>query len=270
MNNNNRYRFFIAVILLSCCLFNACSTVPIGKDTVLDLPHVHKLEMLWVKPGSFIMGLHSIEIFPGGTEEAQHQVTLPNGYWLGKTEVTQGQWESVMGSNPSKFKASGSNAPVEMVSWEDIDLFCKKLTERERSAGRLPAGYEYRLPTETEWEYACRAGTTGPYAGELDGMAWYRENSHQKTHSVGQKLANAWGFYDMHGNVSEWCSDLYSDDPSSNIQAPSGPSSGSVRVVRGGDWSGNAWDCRSTVRDGDIPGDRRDMIGFRLALSPVR
>ena len=119
-----------------------------------------------------------------------------------------------MGSNPSRFK--GSNLPVEQVSWNDAMVFCRKFTERERAAGRLPKGYVYTLPTEAQWEYARRAGTTGAYAGDLNAMGWHSGNAGKKTHSASQKQPNAWGLYDMHGNVWEWCSDWYGDYPSGN------------------------------------------------------
>ncbi len=155
---------------------------------------------------------------------------------------------------------------MEQVSWSDAMEFCAKVTERERNAGRLTGGYAYTLPTEAQWEYACRAGSTEAYAGDLDAMAWYDGNSGNKTHPVGAKQANAWGFHDMHGNVWEWCSDWYGDyelsidDPS--ITDPTGPSRGSNRVRRGGSWDRIASYCRSAVRYW--------YLGFRLCLAPVR
>jgi len=193
------------------------------------------------------------------------------GYWLGKTELTQGQWEALMGSNPANLKNAGRDAPVEQVSWDDAMQFCRKLTERERQAGRLPEGYEYTLPTEAQWEYACRAGTTGDYAGNLDAMAWYNQNSGNTAHPVAQKQPNAWGLYDMHGNVWEWCRDWKADYPGGSVRDPTGPSSGSSRVSRGGSWyaDADAGLCRSAVRLGDGPGLRDFSQGFRFALSSV-
>ena len=174
-----------------------------------------------------------------------------------------------MGNNPSSFKSSGKGAPVEQVSWDDAIEFCQKLTERERRAGRLPEGYKYTLPTEAQWEYACRAGTTGPYAGELGRMAWYGNNSGSKTHPAGQKAPNAWGLYDMHGNVREWCYDWYGDYPDGSVRDPPGTSSGSHRVDRGGGWNSFARNCRSAGRLRGAPSLRNDSLGFRLALGIV-
>jgi formylglycine-generating enzyme required for sulfatase activity len=134
----------------------------------------------------------------------------------------------------------------------------------------LPEGYEYTLPTEAQWEYACRAGTTGLYAGSgnLDAMGWFTGNSGNQTHPVAQKQANAWGLYDMHGNVWEWCRDWYSHYPGGSVRDPTGPSSGSVRVDRGGGWSSVPRRCRSAFRLGNVPGVRYLNLGFRLALAP--
>ncbi len=154
--------------------------------------------------------------------------------------------------------------------------FCKQMTERERAAGRLPEGVAFALPTEAQWEYACRAGTTGPYAGDLDAMAWYRKNSATndyadgQTHLVGQKQPNGWGLYDMHGNVMEWCADWYGNYPGGEVTDPTGPTFGSGRVLRGGDWFLNAANCRSAGRRRIDAGERSFYFGFRLALSAVK
>jgi formylglycine-generating enzyme required for sulfatase activity len=229
------------------------------------------LEMACIGPGMFTMGSPALESGRSRDEGPQTQVTLTKGYWLGKTEVTQAQWEALMGSNPSGIK--GSDRPVEQVSWDDAMEFCRRLTERERSAGRLPEGYAYTLPTEAQWEYACRAGTIGQYGGDgnLDDMGWYEHNSGGKTHPVGQKRANAWGLHDMHGNVWEWCLDWYGDYPGGSVCDPTGPDSGPGRVLRGGGWLDAAGFCRSAFRYWRDPGDRFGILGFRLALSsPVR
>jgi formylglycine-generating enzyme required for sulfatase activity len=222
--------------------------------TIPDL----NLAMVPISPGTFTMG-------DGGDA---HQVILTQNYWLGKTEVTQREWQSVMGNNPSSFK--GDDLPVESVSWDDAMAFCRKLTERERAAGRLPEDYVYTLPTEAQWEYACRSGTKGDYAGNLNAMAWYDQNSGNTTHPVGQKQANAWGLSDMHGNVWEWCADWYGNYPGGSVTDPTGPASGSFRVIRGGSWGYAAEGCRSASRGWDGPVYRNYNLGFRLALSAVR
>ena len=171
-----------------------------------------------------------------------------------------------MGNNLSYFK--GDDRPVEEVSWDDAMAFCRKLTERERAAFRLPEGYAYTLPTEAQWEYACRAGTTGDYAGNLDSMGWYDQNSRRTTHPVGQKQANAWGLFDMHGNVWEWCADWYGNYPGGSVTDPTGVPSGSDRVYRGGGWNDTASASHSAYRNGSEPGRREIFRGFRLALAP--
>jgi formylglycine-generating enzyme required for sulfatase activity len=175
--------------------------------TIADL----SMEMLWVEPGTFEMGSQTTEA-GRGNNETPYTVTLTSGFYLGKHEVTQTQWEKVMGSNPNKFK--GADRPVEEVSWNDVTSFCEKLTELESEAGRLPAGMTYQLPTEAEWEYACRAGTTTAFSfgDELTAKdANYAHDGYgtglQRTSNVGEYAANPWGFHDMHGNVWEWCAD---------------------------------------------------------------
>ena len=220
-----------------------------------------------------------VGMFTMGEGDDAHEVTLTVPFKMGVHEVTQAQYEQVMGSNPSRYK--GSDHPVEEVSWDDAVEFCRRLSAlpAEKSAGNV-----YRLPTEAEWEYACRAGTTTKYSfgddeSELGDYAWYGVNS-DNTHPVGGKLPNAWGLYDMHGNVWEWCQDWYDDYPSGAVTDPTGPASGSSRVYRGGGWESTAADCRSGVRDGfprrSKPGfspprikvDGIYGVGFRVALSP--
>ncbi len=207
----------------------------------------------WCPAGTFTMGSPEDEK-DRDSDETQHKVTLTKGFWMLETEVTQKQWKAVMGSLPDcGFK--GDNLPVECVSWNDCQEFCKKCTQ---------LGLPVQLPTEAQWEYACRAGSTGAYAGNLDEMAWYSSNSGSTTHPVGTKKANAWGLYDMHGNVWEWCQDWYGDYPSGSVTDPTGPSSGSDRVRRGGSWGHNARLCRSALRNSYDPGNRYDHLGFRL------
>ena len=237
-----------------------------------------KLEMVKIKAGTFTMGSPAGEL-GRDSEETQHKVTLTQDYWMGKFEVTQAQWQAVMGNNPSRFK--GDNRPVEQVSWNDAKEFCNKLNEKY--AGKLPAGYKFDLPTEAQWEYACRAGTTTPfsygYASDLkkmnfDGNYPYGGGSkgvyREKTVDVKSlRYCNAWGVYNMHGNVREWCRD-WSGSYTGDATDPVGPSSGSYRVARGGGWSDYAKWCRSAYRNGYSPGYRCNFIGFRLALVPVQ
>jgi len=222
---------------------------------------------VWIQPGTFLMGS------PSGEEgrsngELQHTVTLSQGFWLSDHEVTQSEYLSVMGSNPSFFTGD-LNRPVETVSWDNAVRYCQKLTERERAAGLITAQEAYRLPTEAEWEYAARAGTTGARHGELDAIAWWLGNSGSQTRPVKQKAPNAWGLYDMIGNVWEWCSDWYGAYPIGSVTDPIGPGSGNDRVDRGGGWGSGAERVRSAYRDGDDPGTRK-TLGFRPALSLVR
>ena len=233
---------------------------PVHKQThTITLPGGATMEMIYVAPGTFTMGSLSTE--EGRPDnESPHRVTLTKGFWLGKYEVTQEQWQSVMGTNPSHFK--GKKHPIESVSWEDCRLFIQRVN------ATLNCGA--RLPTEAEWEYACRAGTTGAYGGngDLNDMGWYGANSGGETHCVGQKQANAWGFHDMHGNVAEWCNDWYGYSYGGDTTDPKGPASASCRVVRGGSWFYIASCCRSAIRFGNCqPGLRSQMEGFRLCCS---
>jgi formylglycine-generating enzyme required for sulfatase activity len=213
------------------------------------------MEMLWVKPGTFIRD--------------SQLVTLTEGFHLGKHEVTQSQWEKVMGSNPSYFK--GADRPVEKVSWTDVTSFCAKLTASEQVAGRLPAGMTYKLPTEAQWEYACRAGTKTAYAfgnSLTEKDANFDENVDETT-DVGKYPANPWGFYDMHGNVWEWTADWYEKFTSRAVSDPVGPADGSNRVLRGGSWGITASDARSAYRFRYGPAISNLNLGFRLSLRPA-
>jgi len=236
---------------------------------VVTLPELG-LEMRPVAAGSFLMGSPESERERESSEGPQTRVTLTEDFWLGKTEVTQGQYELLMGANPSKFKAAGRQAPVENVTWTEAMEFCRRLTDRERAAGRLPDGYAYTLPTEAQWEYACRAGTTSAYAGDVEAMAWHEDNARKTTHPVAQKSANAWGFYDLHGNVAEWCADFFEDKlPGGSVSDYAGPATGSRRSFRGGSWDHSPTECRSAWRVRNSPNSREDYLGFRVALRPV-
>jgi formylglycine-generating enzyme required for sulfatase activity len=248
------------------------------------------LVMRGIPAGVFIMGSPTTEP-KRGDDEIEHYVTISKPFYLGMTEVTQGQWEKLMGDNPSSFRAHdryNDSAPVETVSWEDAMAFCLKLTEHERASGALPKGYIYTLPTEAQWEYACRAGTTTPFntgnnltteQANYDGnhpyvgkaKRWERGKYREETVYVKSFVPNAWGLYDMHGNVWEWCLDWYGAYPTAAVVDPKGPSSGNNRVLRGGGWfSGGARYCRSANRFGRFaPSTRFNAVGFRLALVPV-
>jgi formylglycine-generating enzyme required for sulfatase activity len=249
------------------------------KAVSLPLSGDVSLELLPIPAGSFMMGSSADE--PGRRkDETQHEVIISKPYWMGKHEVTQAQWEAVMGNNPSQFK--GAKLPVENVSWKEAMAFCKKLTRQERAAGRLPEGYRYTLPTEAEWEYACRAGTTTPFntgnnltteQGNYAGIFPYNGNAkgkyRERTTEVGSFPANAFGLYDMHGNVGEWCRDWYGDYPTGSVTDPTGARIGVKCIVRGGDWVSDARLSRSAHRSRTKPYDCAIYRGFRVALSSV-
>jgi formylglycine-generating enzyme required for sulfatase activity len=208
--------------------------------------------------------------------ETQHKVTLTKGFWMAETEVTQEMWQAVMGDNPSYFQGTRAGGvsplklPVEKVSWDDCQTFVKKFNEKINEAGaKVPAslnGFVASLPTEAQWEYACRAGTNTPYgSGKSLNDIWYFSNSVDKTHPVGTKTANVWGLYDMHGNVWEWCSDLYGDY-NGDATDPTGAATGAYRVNRGGAWNSAETRCRSAYRSSDSPGNRNGSLGFRLSF----
>lgn len=257
------------------------------------------LDLRWVEPGHFHMGSPLDETGRWRDEGPSHEVNLPVGFWLGVVPVTQQQYSQIMEVNPSFFQGAGGHAPVESVDWLEAQAFCLRLREKEPP----PAGFEYRLPTEAEWEYACRAGTqaalfSGPLtvqgtycASELDAIAWYGGNSgvdypggvdssswfekqfeHRTagTHPVAQKEPNPWGFYDMLGNVWEWCLDgkrVYRQEPA---EQPLGPLENVPRVIRGGSWEDRPGDCRCATRFAAGEKHRYPYLGFRLAMAPVR
>ena len=258
-------RILVAVSLLVCC------TVGYGQEK--EITNSIGMKLVLIPKGTFMMGS------PGGEQgryesEVQHEVTLTKDFYLGVTELTQAQYEKVIGKNPSHFRGnkvqgdSGSH-PVEQVSNNDAVEFCRRLSElpEEKKAGRV-----YRLPTEAEWEYACRAGSKSAYSfghgsNSLGDYAWYEENSNAQTHSVGQKKPNAWGLYDMHGNVWEWCSDWHSKYSKEAVIDPAGPKTGKDRLCRGGSWYYAAAFCRSAIRSRGLPTDKDFNNGFRVALS---
>lgn len=240
---------------------------------------------VFIPPGTFRMGSPTNEVDRLDWEGPQTDVIISRGFWIGKYEVTQGEYLAVMENNPSFFQGmrygTDLNRPVENVSWHDAIKYCANLTERERLAGRVPANSVYRLPTEAEWEYACRAWTSArfnygddPDYRNLTNYAWYQDNSGGQTHPVGQKLPNAWGLFDMHGNVWEWCEDRWGDNlPGGVVLDPKGPGSGEFRVFRGGSWRGrDQWPyarrCRSALRYRFYSELRSETLGFRVVLAP--
>ena len=246
------------------------------------------IEMLLVPPGKFIMGMSPGDTQAENNEKPAHEVTLTQPFYLGRTEVTQAQWMKVAGNNPSHFhsgrdrdsmikklmnegltkseaeaktakeSADIDSFPVESVSWNDCQQFCAKTN--------------LRLPTEAEWEYACRADVRKPTYGDLDDIAWFDKNSSGKTHMVGKKIPNALGFYDMLGNVFEWCSDIYGakyyKSCEDGVVDPKGVLEGSDRVLRGGSWTYYSNGCRSSNRCYPGPVNRDNSLGFRVARTP--
>tara|TARA_R110002096_G_scaffold4501_25_gene21211 strand:- start:10122 stop:11564 length:1443 start_codon:yes stop_codon:yes gene_type:complete len=221
-----------------CPVVRAAMKLPF--EQIFDLGNGVQMPFCYIPAGSF--------------EREGFTVTLTKDFWMAKYPVNQGEWTAIMGSNPSHFKDGGDRAPVEQVSWNEAQEFCAKFEG-------------LRLPTEAEWEYACRAGTTGDYNVEgasLDELGWYFENSGKTTHPVGEKKPNAWGLYDMHGNVWEWCEDWYGECPKQDVSVPTGPKEqAKFRGFRGGCWAFDASNCRSASRDWNVPGIWGSHLGFR-------
>jgi len=227
-------------------------------------------KFVWIPGGTFKMGSPDTE-FGRDSDETQHTVQLNPGFWILDHEVTQAEYQAVMGNNPSGF--TGANLPVEMVTWADAVDFCKKLTDRDRKAGWILASQRYRLPTEAEWEYAARGKTTGSIYGAVDSVAWWDANSGFQTHPVRTKAPNAWGLYDMMGNVQEWCADWYGPYYPEALDGvlfefnPKGPASGPGRVSRGGSWNTRQNSMRSASRNFYGGAHRFIDLGFRPVLS---
>jgi formylglycine-generating enzyme required for sulfatase activity len=237
-----------------------------------------KTTLVWIPPGLFTMGSPRDEKNRHDDED-QVEVLLTEGFWLGQHEVTQSEWQRVMQTTPwggQSHVKEGANYPATYVSYDDATTFCEKLTERERAAGHLPSGWHYALPTEAQWEYACRAGAKSRYSfgdddSKLGDYAWIFKNDRgpddQYSQAVGQKKANPWGLVDMHGNVWEWCRDWYENKLSGGLD-PQGPLRGSDRVFRGGSWDQSAWICRSAMRNETRPNHSSYDLGFRVAAVP--
>lgn len=254
-----------------------------AREITLRLPGFVPLQLIKVPAGSFVMGSAGDEYRRQPHEGPQVEVTITRPFWLGRFEITQAQWMSVMIDNPSEFTRSGPLAPVDSVSWYDAMEFCRRLTESALNAGTLPEGWVFTLPTEAQWEYAARAGTQTPFAfgdslgyrqANIDGHFPYgdaaRGEFRQRTLPVGSFSPNAWGFYDMHGNVREWCYDWYQDSYAPvPVTDPRGPLRGSFRINRGGSWLHDAHQSRSAHRMQRTPSFRLNFIGFRIALAYV-
>jgi formylglycine-generating enzyme required for sulfatase activity len=250
----------VCLSLLTLFLFGGAVAVHAAEKTYTNSIG---MEFVLIPAGDFLMGSDK------SSETPQHRVSISKSFYMGKYEVTQAQWETVMGRRRNLSEFKGRTNPVEQVSWGDIKRFIWHLNKQE-------GHNRYRLPTEAEWEYAARAGSNSTYffgdsRESLGRYAWYSNNSERTTHPVGQKEANAWGLYDIYGNVEEWVQDWYGEYSASSVTDPRGPSSGSYRVVRGGDWSSIATDCRSSSRSFSRRavqrGEHFDVWGFRLALS---
>ena len=323
-----RNTFILGLLLMSTCVStNAGNPSPgpvAGHSWRVPLSAQAALHLVWIPPGTFTQGSPAAEPGRRPDESPQTQVILTKGFWLGKTFVTIGQWKAVMGldvrgqlikaihddtlyelggkqqmlrdlmhwsreADPATYLGNeDDDLPMYFVSWNDALEFARKLTGRERVAGRLPAGYEFNLPTEAQWEYACRAGTSGAtYAGPhdpsvLDQIAWYDQNSatgysgrrlgptHSGPRAVGQKKPNAWGLHDMYGNIWQWCYDWYGPYPGGSVTDPTGPVSGSARVNRGGSFGSGANSERSAGRAANPQPEASAYRGFRIALRPVR
>ena len=240
------------------------------KDPPKNLTNSLGMKFVWIPPGNFVMGSPKEEK-ERNANEIQHMVKLTKGFYMSIYTVTQEQWQAVLGNNPSGFKGE-KNLPVEMVSWDDCQEFIKKLREKDKKP--------YRLPTEAEWEYCCRAGTTTPFFfGETISTEQANYNGdfiygtgkkgvyRKKTMPVGSFSANAFGLFGMHGNVWQWCQDWYGEYPQKDVVDPQGPDAGQYRVLRGGSWLNYPVHCRSAFRHGYVPGHRNSSLGFRLCFS---
>lgn len=259
----SHHKLWLSALLLGVSgLAIGCGGSP-APALSLNLGQGVSMQLVLIQPGKFMMGSAAEEMGSYPDESPQHAVTISRPFYIGVYEVTQEQYQAVMGENPSAFQ--GKSNPVEQVSWEDATEFCRKLSQK--------TGHAVRLPTEAQWEYACRAGTNtrfyygdDPDYADLADHAWYARNSHQ-THPVGQKSPNPWGLYDMIGNVWEWCSDWYAKTyPAGDAVDPTGPASGTDRVLRGGCWGIAKQGCRCARRARFQSNTRLDVCGFRVAV----
>jgi formylglycine-generating enzyme required for sulfatase activity len=293
-------RLFVCILAATCCLpagqSSSCepdkAATPAADSMIGKQPgqgrddNGLKMKLVWCPPGEFTMGSPKSEANRVDWED-QVEVTLTNGFWLGRCEVTQSEWKHVMGTEPWKDvpvnrgneKATnyGDDFAVAYINWESAMEFCSRLTEQEQKAGRVPDGWEYALPTEAQWEYACRAQTDTTFSfgddePKLGEYGWFAGNAalagEKYPHEVGKKKPNPWGLHDMHGNVFEWCSDWWSfklpggRDPEVALEA----ADRAFHVFRGGSWTTPAKSCRSANRIANAPSARLDRVGFRVAL----
>lgn len=265
---------FFLVVLLGVCGLNSRGQ---NSSKKIEIDHVHvgetQIAVVRVRPGTFMMGSPLVINADDGwepcascpvrndVERPVHQVTITHDFWMGEYPVTQGQWQAVMGGNPSYSRNLGPDAPVESVDFRAVQVFLAKLNATQRR-------WTVRLPTEAEWEYAARAGTTGETYGPLDQIAWYRANSSSSTHPVGQKAPNSFGLYDMLGNVWEWCQDWFGAYTSGAAVDPQGASTGDRRVTRGGCYYCEAVHERAGRRNRDVEDHSSRSVGFRIVTVP--
>lgn len=272
LSDSNEWRFLSMVHLTNSPYLYVDTTTQAWKERfyrTVQGPH----DLTWIPAGTFLMGSPGNEVGRSANESPQTTVTFTKGFFMAKHEVTQGNYLSVMGTNPSTFVGDIS-LPVETVSWEDAMAYCARLTQSEQKAGRLPDGWTYQLPTEAQWEYACRAGTITRYShGEdpdytkLPSYAWFGDPLTGRTYPVGGKLANPWGLYDMHGNVWELCLDVMTYSGGS-VTDPL-PAGGSGRMSRGGSWHSFGTRCRSATRNSYTTTLREAWVGFRVVLTHI-
>ncbi len=254
-------RKLVIILALAAILCGGCGP---KEEIVLSIPNsTAQIIMRLIPAGDFVMGSPEHELDRNSDEGPQHQVTIAEPFYMGVYEVTQEQWEAVMGTNPSFFCSATPGYPVEQVRWFDILDFIEELNTMDIGT--------FRLPTEAEWEYACRAGSTTrfPWGDDPDNTnlfvyGWYAGSSFSATNPVGEKLPNTWGLYDMHGNVFEWCNDWYGAYDNASQTDPLGPTTGGYRVIRGGSWSTIAKYCRSAYRTYGDPYAYWHQVGFRL------
>jgi sulfatase modifying factor 1 len=273
-----RFAHWVVFALYGLLPFVSPSRTSLGAEPAKSITNSIGMKLTLIPAGEFMMGSPKSEKYHDDDEGPVHRVRITKAYYLGVHEVTQSGWKEVMGTEPWSGKTyvkEGAEYPATYISWDDAVKFCKKLSGKE--------GRTYRLPTEAEWEYACRAGSKTAYSfgaesSELGTYAWYGGivgdgncKDEMYAHEVGRKRANAFGLYDMYGNAWEWCQDRYGGDyyEDSPTDDPAGPATGSGRVLRGGGWSGIPWLCRSAYRGRPARGDRYYSLGFRVALVPV-